>query len=204
MLNMDAQPILEVIRSQAKQAVTKLLREAEDRALTIHEQSDLRVAALREETERKAGQEAEQLADRMRRLSLLEERKDLLAAKRALIDRAFKEALARMHGLPDEAVETQVLQMVLQNAAGDELLMPGAVNGGFYTPSFIEKANESLAGMGKPSRLKDSGEVVPGVCGVVLRSESSQTHCTFESLLEGRREALEAGVADVLFPGGKD
>ncbi len=109
-----------------------------------------------------------------------------------------------MHALPDEEIEAQVLQMVLQNAVGDELLMPGAVNSGFYTPSFIEKANEGLAGMGKLAELKDSGEEIPGVCGVVLRSESSQTHCTFESLLEGRREALESGVADVLFPGGKN
>ncbi len=200
----NTQPILDLIRKDADETARKLLREAEDRALTIHEQSDLRVLRLRDETAAKANLDAEQLAQRMGRLALLDERKDLLAAKRAMIDEAFAQALSRMHQLSDEQVEKQILEMLLQNAVGDETLVPGDINDGFYTADFIRKANENLIRAGKVGGLMDSGEKAPGICGVVLRRVSSEMHCTFEALLEGRREALESGIADILFPVGKD
>ena len=51
---MDTQPILDRIREDAREAAQKLLREAEDRVMTIHEQADLRVAGMRLDTEDKA------------------------------------------------------------------------------------------------------------------------------------------------------
>lgn len=200
----NTQPILDLIRKDADETTRKLLKEAEDRALTIHEQSDLRVLRLRNETEAKVSLDTEQLAQRMGRLALLDERKDLLAAKRALIDEAFTQALSRMHQLSIEQVEKQILEMLLQNAVGDETLVPGDINDWFYTPDFIRKANENLGRTGRTGGLTDSGEKAPGICGVVLRRKNSEMHCTFEALLEGRREALESGVADILFPDGKD
>ncbi len=196
----NTQPILDLIRKESDEAIGKLMAEAQDRAMTILEQSALRVAQLETDTGQKAAQDGAQMAERMGRLALLDERKDLLAAKRALIDKAFSQALSVLHQLSDGEVEAQILELVLQNAVGDEVLIPGGINRGFYSQEFIRRANDRLVKAGKEGALRDSGETVPGVCGVVLRRMNSETHCTFEAMLEGKKEALEPGTAAVLFP----
>lgn len=198
--SINTQPILDLIRKEAEETARKLLEEAQDRAMTIREQSALRVAHLEDETAQKAALDGSRMAERMQRLALLDERKDLLAAKRALIDEAFAQALSALHQLSDGEVEAQILEMVLQNAVGDEQLIPGGINRGFYSQEFIRKANERLAKAGKEGALSDSGETAPDVCGVVLRRMNSETHCTFEAMLEGKKEALELGTAAILFP----
>jgi len=198
--SINTQPILDLIRKEAEETARKLLEEAQDRAMTIREQSALRVAHLEDETAQKAALDGSRMAERMQRLALLDERKDLLAAKRALIDEAFAQALSALHQLSDGEVEAQILEMVLQNAVGDEQLIPGGINRGFYSQEFIRKANERLVRAGKEGALSDSGETAPDVCGVVLRRMNSETHCTFEAMLEGKKEALELGTAAVLFP----
>ncbi len=198
--SINTQPILDLIRKEADEAVRKLLEEAQDRAMTIREQSALRVARLEDETAEKAALDGNQMAERMGRLALLDERKDLLAAKRALIDEAFAQALSSLHQLSKGEVEAQILELLLQSAIGDELLIPGDINSAYYSQDFIRKANERLVHSGRAGGLRDSGETAPGVCGVVLRRANSETHCTFEAMLEGKKEALEPGAAAVLFP----
>jgi vacuolar-type H+-ATPase subunit E/Vma4 len=197
---MDMLPILEIIRSDAQQTVNKLLKEAEDRAFTIYEESDLRLNQLREDTQMKARADAGQLADRLTRLKELEDRKALLQAKRSLIDVAFAQALVRMRRLSDEKMESFMLALLVENAAGAELLIPGDVNGGFYSPDFIQKANAALVLSGKAGNLRDSGEKAPNVCGLVLKSEQFEVYCTMEALLDTRRGDFESGVAAILFP----
>ena len=203
MLNMDAQPILEVIRADAQETVRKVLKEAEDRALTIHEESDLRRNRLREDTERKAEADAMLLADRLARLKELEDRKALLQAKRGLIDQAFEQALERLRRLPDVEMGSLMLSLLLENAAGSEMLVPGAVNGGFFSQEFIKMANDALLQSGKAGNLQGSGEIAPGVCGFILKSNQSEVHCTMEALLQTKRGDLEPAVAALLFPGMK-
>ena len=197
---MDTQPILDRIREDAREAAQKLLREAEDRVMTIHEQADLRVAGMRRDTEDKAREESVQQAERMRRLAQLEDRKDRLAAMRGMVDEAFVMALSRLHALDDAEAAAYFISLIAQNAVGDETVTPGEIGAGFYGQVFLEKANAALRAAGKPAGLTDAGGRVPGVRGVVLKSASGELHCTFESALESRREAMEASVAGILFP----
>ena len=197
---MDAQAILDIIAQDAQEAAHRALREAQDRVLTIHEGSDMRTGQLRDDTQKRAGAEAVQLADRMARLAELEERKEQLTAKRNLIDRAFTLALDKLRHLPTEETGDIILSLIRQNAAGDEMLMVGSINSGFFTPSFIQKANDVLISIGKPGRLTDSGQKVENVSGLVLKTPQSELYCTLEALLNDKREALEPAVAAVLFP----
>lgn len=197
----NAQPILDVIHAEANEAAEKLILEARDRAATISERSNSRIEALREQTMADAQREAALMGDRMRRLSELEDRKALVAGKRVLIDKVFTQALSRLNALPVEQVSAIMLDLLVKHAAGDEGLAAGNVNGGFFTPAFLEKANERLSQEGKKGSFHALPEKIEGVCGLVLKGANSEMHCTFGALLEAQREGLETRVASILFPG---
>lgn len=197
---MDAQAILDIIAQDAQEAAQSALREAQDRVLTIHEESDMRTAQLKDDTQTRAAAEVVQLADRMARLAELEERKEQLSAKRELIDRAFELALDNLRHLSPQEAGDIILSLIRQNAQGDETLMVGTINSSFFTPAFIQKANDALISLGKPGRLTDSGQKVENVTGLVLKTLQSELYCTMEALLNDKRETLEPAVAAVLFP----
>lgn len=200
MEHLDTKPILELIREEAKKNADRFLADAKGRAMTILEQSQQDIAQLREDTIKQAEADADILADRLQRLSVLEDRKHLLTARRKVMDQAFSQALSQLHNLPQEELAQQVLLMVLDNAQGSETLLPGNINAGYFAADFVSKANQGLEDKGKPGQLRLGETQVPDVCGVVLQGEHTQVHCTFESLLLGKREQLEGQVAQILFP----
>ncbi len=196
---MDTQPILSLIRDEALQAAESARVQALERAKVIREESLTRSARMFESAKAEAAHEAEQARDRLRRLRELEDRKYALSARRELIGKTFDEALRRLHVLPQDELAELMLSLIAGNAQGDESLQAGDINDGFYTPAFIEKANQRLAELGRPGRLVDAGGRVSGCCGIVLRSLESQTYCTVEALMESGREGLEQQAAALLF-----
>ncbi|NLG58375.1 MAG: hypothetical protein GX540_08180, partial [Clostridiales bacterium] len=59
---MDTKPILAKIESDARETVADILKEAEDRVLSIHEESDLRLARNKSQTLREAEAESHKSA----------------------------------------------------------------------------------------------------------------------------------------------
>ena len=196
---MDTQPILSLIREEALQAAESARAQALERAKVIREESLRSSARMFESAKEDAAHEAEQAQDRIRRLRELEDRKYALAARRELIGKAFDETLKKLHALPGDDMEELMLSLIAASAQGDENIQAGDINDGFYTPAFIQKANQRLAELGRPGRLVDTGGRVSGCCGIVLRSLESQTYCTVEALMESGREGLEQQAAALLF-----
>ena len=172
---MDTQPILSLIREEALQAAESARAQALERAKVIREESLRSSARMFESAKEDAAHEAEQARDRLRRLRELEDRKYALSARRELIGKAFDEALRKLHVLGQGEMAEMMLSLIAANAQGDESLQAGDINDGFYTPVFIQRANQKLAELGRPGRLSDAGGRVSGCCGIVLRSPESQT-----------------------------
>ena len=196
---MDTQPILSLIREEALQAAESARAQALERAKVIREESLRSSARMFESAKEDAAHEAEQARDRLRRLRELEDRKYALSARRELIGKAFDEALGKLHVLGQGEMAELMLSLIAANAQGDENLQAGDINDGFYTPAFIQKANQRLTELGRPGRLVDAGGRVSGCCGIVLRSPESQIYCTVEALMESGREGLEQKAAALLF-----
>lgn len=197
---MDAQAILDIIKQEAKQQAQKLMAEANDRVLTIHEESDLRLSAKKAELKSQVAQEALQLEDRMRRLNQLEARKHQLSTKRVLIDQVFDQALAQLHALPVSQMQELVLGLIESSATGEESVMVGDINPAFFTKDFLQLANQRLQKAGKAGKLSDANKKAAGVCGLILLDQRGETHCTVEAMLSAKRERLEPQVAKRLFP----
>lgn len=197
---LNTAPILEQIRADARLSADKLVQEAKNRASAISEFAAARVAQELEKTQSQAALEAGRLEDRMQRLNQLEERKELVSVKRALIDSVFAQALAQLNATPEEQVAQVMSGLLLKHAQGTEQLLAGDISGGFLTPAFVETVNNQLKQQGKPGKLTLNDRRLPGVCGLMLKGAHTEVHCTFAALLETRREELEAAVAEKLFP----
>lgn len=198
--SLNTKPILDLILSDAREAADKLITQARDRANTISEYASRRAEEHLEQTRQQAQVEAIALEDRMRRMAMLEQRKELVTQKRALIDQAFDQALAQLNESPTDQLGTFMFDLLIQLANGDERLQAGALNDGFFTPGFVASVNQRLQELGKPGQLQAEDARIPGVCGLLLKGKASMVNCTLSALMDARREELEAGVASILFP----
>ncbi len=197
---MNAQAILDKILEDAKETASATLRDANDRAAEMKKSTDAKIAAAREQMEKRAAQDAAAAADRMARMAELDERKLLLADKRKMMDRAFEMALQRLEAMPPKKARAFLLSTLAELAEGGEEIIVGADNDGWMDQSFLKDANAALVSAGKPGSLTLSGERRPGVSGLILAKNDTEIHVTWASLLGSRRLEMESQVAKTLFP----
>ncbi len=177
--------------------------QAEEIAAQAQAQADeLRARArarAREQAEailEKGRQDAEQRRQRQGSVTQLEARKLVLEAKQQMVSRAFSgalEALSRYTGT--EAVELLARLAASASTTGTEEVLLRPEDRQSIGPQVVSRANEILAG----GRLTLAEETRPMAGGVVLRSGPVETNCTFETLVQLRRQELSAPVAKLLF-----
>lgn len=197
---MNAQAILDKILEDAKETASATLRDANDRAAEMKRSTDAKIAAAREQMEKRAAQDAAAAADRMARMAELDERKRLLADKRTMMDRAFEMALQRLEAMPPKKARAFLLSTLVELAEGGEEIIVGADNDGWMDQSFLKEANAALVSAGKPGGLTLSGERRSGVSGLILAKNDTEINVTWASLLDSRRLEMESQVAKTLFP----
>lgn len=195
---MDAQAILDRIEQDARDSASSTLDDAQKRADSLREASEARIRQQRENALSRAQADGTLMRERMLRMAELEDKKELLAAKRTVMDKAFDDALGLMEKMDAKQLRAFLLTLAAQVADGDETLLIGQRNAAWFDDSFIAQANEMLLAAGKKGALKKSAENVPGV-GFALQKSGTQVNCTMDALLMQSRLTLETDVARVLF-----
>lgn len=196
---MNAQPILDKILADAREAASQTLKDANQKAGELRKQSEKILAAQRSEVTRRAQKDAAEQEERMLRMAQLEARKALLAKKRALIDDAFVKALASLHAMPAADARAYHLSLIAKEAQGGEELFVGMPTPAWYDDAFLAEANALLKKAGKAPIVKGA-ETQPVNGGFLLKKDGLELNCTYEALLKTRRVALEGEVAAMLFP----
>lgn len=197
---MNAQTIVEKILQDARSQARTLLREAQEGAERSKEALERKIADQREAVRRQAEQDAKAQEDRMLRMAELDQRKALLTAKRAVMDRAFDLALDKMLAMPSREAREYNLNLLCAFAQGGEQLAVGAPAPDWLDKSFLEEANRALEKAGRPGNLTLASDQPAIKGGFVLRREGLELNCSYEALLKTRRLALEGEVAGILFP----
>lgn len=195
---MNAQGILTRIEQDAREAAASMLREAQAKAGELRASSDSKIAKDREATIEQARLDAIATDDRMQRMAKLDARKELLAAKRDVLDEAFVRALDKMAAMPDEQARAFGLGMLLDAATGDETLIPDTMSA-WCDQRFVDMANEALAKAGKASGIKLSNEKRQLGGGFVLARGGLEVNCSYKAAVDARRMDIEAEVATLLF-----
>lgn len=191
---MNAQAILSKIEDDAVKAADALKNEAARKAEALKQASAQKVAAMHGQTVKQAESESAALKDRMGRMAQLENRKTLLEMKRQVIDEAFEAARQALCGQPAEKTRAFMLKNLQAFAQGDERLLVGADNDGWFDEGFLSELNQKLKG-----KLVLAEGRREGVTGAVLLRGGTEVYATYESLLSGDRAALETEIANILF-----
>ena len=191
---MNAEAILNKIGEDARETADQLKAEAGRKAEALKSASQAKVQALHDQMEKQADAEAKAQADRMRRMAELETRKQLLEKKRQVLDEAFQLARQELCSQPKEKTRAFMLDRLLAVAQGDESLLVGENNGGWFDQGFLDELNQKL-----PGKVVLAEGNARGVTGAVLVRGGTEVYVTYESLLESARIRLETEIAQILF-----
>lgn len=196
---MNADAITSKILEDARQSASQTLKEADERAQKLREDNDRRAEESSNEAMEQARKDCADLRDRMLRMAELDQRKELLSMKRAVIDAAFDEALSNMRSMPAEKARAFMERTLLSLSEGDEGVIVSKGDENVFDESFVARMNDLLKGAGKAGNLSLTGEVRDVGGGILLRRGGMEVNLTYPSIVSERRPELEAEVAGILF-----
>ncbi len=196
---MNADAITSKILEDARQSASQTLKEADERAQKLREDNDRRAEESSNDAMEQARKDCADLRDRMLRMAELDQRKELLSMKRAVIDAAFDEALSNMRSMPAEKARAFMERTLLSLSEGDEGVIVSKGDENVFDESFVSRMNDLLKGAGKTGNLSLTGEVRDVGGGILLRRGGMEVNLTYPSIVSERRPELEAEVAGILF-----
>ena len=195
---MDGNAILESIAREGAQAASDILEEYKGKAEELKKASAARIEKQNAALNEKIEQDGEQARDRMLRMAQLDRKKARLAAQRAVMDKAFAQALSKMESMPGENLYTFFVTLCASNAQDGAQVLIGRKNRNWYQPAFLSDVQQALEKKGKTLSLTLSDEPFEGT-GFALKGEGMQIDCTLSALLNQYRAELETPVSRVLF-----
>lgn len=183
------------IEADAQAEIEHMLREAraeaEHRISSYQTQADTEAAELARRNESNAVEREERLVS----AAQMEVRKDCLAVKQEMIEKAYELALEKLHTLPKERY-TEVLTTLLLKASstGREEVIFSPEDQKQVGKVVLEKANAC----GTHLTLSDETRPIRG--GFILRDDRVEVNCTFETLVRLQKAETAGAVAKQLFP----
>lgn len=197
---MGAEAIIDKIRKNAAEEVAAIRKQGEERAAAAAKQLLDDASANAEEILRTAKAEAADLERRERLMTGLETRKNSLASRRAVVDKAFAQALEQLEQLPEDRWAALIEKIVLEAAGtGKEVLSVSAADQPRYRSFMLERLNSALKAKGLAGELTLSEQPANIKGGVLLCGEDYDVNASFELLLAQAREQYEREVYHILY-----
>ncbi len=199
------------MKEGADRIVRRVLDDAHARAESIKTEAAEKAKSVEAEARQRATRKEEYILEQARKgaaeqkgrivgVAQLETRKDLLAAKQEMIGEAFQKALTELLNLNDKSYFTVIRDLLLGMVeTGSETVVFSERDKKRIPDEFWKEVNEALVSLGKKGELKLSEETKDIQGGFILQAGGVEMNCSFESLLEMKRDELEPEVADMLF-----
>ena len=202
---MSAEKIIEKILADAEIEAAEIIREAEQEAIErkrkASEQTKLRIA----EVKKHADEDSAEIERRRMLTASLDSRKNSLASRRKLLDRAFDDAAKKLNEISDSEYADIITKMVaIASVTGTERLIVPVGDEKKYKgeKSLFSSLNAALKAVGKPGSLVFGGTSSKLDSGVLLSGEITDVDCSFKTLITRFREDHEMEVANILFERG--
>lgn len=182
----DVQKEIDALMADAK-------AKAEETAQRYEAQAKREAEALLERGEKRAAEHEDRLVSTAR----LEAKKQVLAAKQALVEKAFDQALEQLLALPEqEYIDLLARLAVSAVTTGREQVALSQKDRARYGKQIVTRANDKL---GEKGRLTLAGESRPIRGGLILVGDRVEVNCSFETLIRLQKESMTAQVAQILF-----
>ncbi len=189
--------LIEKIVEEARVDAEKTVSDARDKADALRRESQARVEEIKAQGEEKASRLETDIVFRAKKNAELDAKREYLAIKHKVIDKAFARALQEMRSM-NAADSTELMKKLLfKEAEGGEDIIPSKTHA-YIIASVIPEINSMLAKEGKaPVTLKKESEDIPD--GFIIRGAGYIKTCTFEELLSDVKEREIGAVCDILF-----
>ncbi|GAB4338261.1 MAG: hypothetical protein Kow0099_12230 [Candidatus Abyssubacteria bacterium] len=194
---MPLDDIIKKINDDVRAEADSLLSLAKAEADAIRDKARKQAEELRQQLMQQAKARALEHASRIKTLAGLDQRKELLAEKKRIIDEAFTRAEEKIVNLPPERYLEFISRLILGAVeSGTEEIIPSARHKHLFSLTYVESLNRRLGDKGHLRVSNDAGDFS---AGVILREGKKETNLTLKSLIAWRRDELEPEIAGILF-----
>jgi len=199
------------VKEGAERITKRILEDAHAAAEKIREESAEKAASAESEARQKAERRQETILEQGRKdaeeqkrriigVAELEARKELLSAKQEMIGEAFQKSLEQLTGQDDRDYLSVIREMLLNFVeTGTETVIFSERDLKRISDDFWKEINNEVSGKDKQGDLKLSEETRNIKGGFILQSDGVEVNCSFEALLEMKRDELEPELAAILF-----
>ncbi|MDW7739198.1 MAG: V-type ATP synthase subunit E family protein [Bacillota bacterium] len=195
-----AERIIQRILDDAGKKSDAIQKEAADKTERLVAEAEQKAKRKKQQILEQAGKVAEEHKRRIIGVAQLEARKELLSAKQDLIGDAFSMALNQLIELDEEQYLAVIQKMLLAYIEkGNETVYCSARDLQRIPAGFWKEVKDILKKSGKKGELLIADEPRDIKGGFILKDEKVEINCSFEALLEMKRDELEPAVAAVLF-----
>lgn len=195
---MNAEQVIQKIIADAKAEAEKIVQQAKDVQAREQAELDRELEQYREQSTAIAEKAGQDEKSHILAAARMQTAKQLLAAKREVLDGVFEQAKQQLQKLNDDDYRALMSRLMREAVeTGDEEVLVDR-NETRINHDFINGVNHELASAGKGNlRLSDEKPDLGG--GFVLRRGKIKTNISFDVLIDQARKALEIELAKELF-----
>ena len=187
--NANADNLIGRILTEAEAAAKQIAADADESCAEIVQDRDRRVAEFYAAAEKTRNTQAREILDGAQTRARLEGRKELLAAKRELLDEAFETVYRTVSEWPEHKLRALYCHVL------DSEAEPGDTVAAASTDLSIVKA----ASLACKAQVTVSDTIAPVTRGFVLYGKSYEKDCSLKAILSELRDREESKVAEILF-----
>lgn len=189
--------ITQQIAADAQAEAEKVLTEARAQAAAIAADYAKQAEKAAADTAARGAAAADQREERLASVAAMEGRKEFLAVKQEMVNKAFDLAHEKLCALPDEAYIDLVAKLAVKACVtGKEQIVLSQKDRARVGKEIVMAANEKLGGKGE---LTLSERTAPIAGGLILADGDVEVNCTFETMIRMAKTDMAGQVANVLF-----
>ena len=186
--------IIAHIEADAKAKANEILAEAEQKCAEIKKQYEEQASELYSKKIREGVKACQDLEEGALRISRMEAKKGILAAKQDMVAKSFNLASERINSLPENDYIAFLVKLAKDaGGKGDEEIILNAKDRSLIGQKLLQALNAEGVHMSLAEETRD----ITG--GLILRSGAVETNCSTELLVEICKGELSSKLADILF-----
>lgn len=197
---MALEDILKKIEKKNKKDIGRIKKEAKKKCMDINKETERLTKEFNEENRRASDLKAKKLKESMLQNARLKLAQEILKTKSSAINAIFEEALNRLKNLPADDYVSWVNKTILRTAepGENEIILPPKFLKVVDTTKFLEDVNKKLKSKSRIKFSKNSQK--QGVeSGFILKKQRKEINCSFQSLLDEKRNDIRLKVNKILF-----
>ncbi len=192
--------IIDRIEEDSRLEIAGIAAESAAKCAETKAELKMREEQLYGEALSKGAQEAVARYERLKNVAEMEAKKQVLAEKQMLMDKAFALAQRRLMELRESEYVAFVANLAAKGSqTGEEALIFSKNDRAKIGKAVVRAANRLLSENGRPARLELSDETREMSGGVVISGGDIETNCSLEKLVAQYRNELSPRVAKILF-----